>query len=366
MSATDRRHVVYLGPRAGRVETGGQRYDGAVLAALGAAGWETRALSPPSRRQLPAPVRHLEDSYWLLRRALPVAARATVVIENLFLHSRVLPLNLALRCRRGPPLILLAHHLSWHDYGSRLYRGVDRALTPISLRLADRVVAVSESTRAELLAAGADEDKVDLVRNGCDAPRRERSPRADGWVHALFVGACVPRKGLDVLLRALALLRDCRITLEVVGDLGLERRYGERLVGLARELSLADRVVFHGAVAREALWEHYARSDLLVLPSLWEGCGVVLLEATSFGLPIVATRVGGVGEVVSDGDNGLLAPPGDAAALAGLLRRACTDASLRRRLEDGGRARRASLRPVSAMQAEVLQLIDRLAPRDRR
>jgi glycosyltransferase involved in cell wall biosynthesis len=364
LTATDRRQVVYLGPRVGRVETGGQRFDSAVIAALQGTGWATRSLHPPSRPRLPAPIRHAEDCLWLLRHVVPLLGNTTVVVENLFLHTRALPLNLALRARRGPPLVYIAHHLSWHDFDSTLYRGIDRALTPLSLRLADHIVTVSESTKRALLLAGAAENKVDLIRNGCDAPCRERSPRADGWLHALFVGACIPRKGLGFLIRALALLRDCRVKLDVVGDLDAARGYAENLFDLTRALSLEDQVSFHGVVPREALWEHYARADLFVLPSLWEGYGVALLDATAFALPIVATRVGGIPEIVSDGENGLLAPPRDAIALAGLIRRLCTDASLRRRLEDGSRSRRASLRSVATLQAEFVQLVDRLVPRN--
>jgi glycosyltransferase involved in cell wall biosynthesis len=363
LTATERRQVIYLGPRVGPVETGGQRFDVAAVAALQAAGWATRALSPPSRPRLPASVRHIEDGLWLLGRVLSLVGDATVVLENLFLHSRALPLNVALRARRRPPLVLIAHHATWHDLDAPLHRAVDRALTPVSLRLADHIVTVSESTKAALLAMGADAERVHLIRNGTDAPCRDRTPRDDGWLRALFVGACVPRKGLEVLIHALALLRDCPVTLDIVGDLDAARAYTDTVVGLTRALSLEERITFHGAVPREALWEHYARADLFVLPSLWEGYGVVLLEATAFALPIVATRVGGVGELVSDGENGLLAPPRDPVALAALIRRLCTDETLRRRLEVGSRSRRASLRSVAAAQAEFVRLFDRLATR---
>jgi glycosyltransferase involved in cell wall biosynthesis len=363
LTATDRRQVIYLGPRIGRVETGGQRFDNAVVSGLQAAGWATRSLYPPSRPRLPALVRYAEDSFWLLGRALPLIGRTTVVLENLFLHSRALLLNVVLRARHGPRLVYIAHHLSWHDYDSRLYRVIDRTLTPLSLRLADHIVTVSEATRTALLLTGVDQARVHLILNGTDAPRRDREPRADGWLHALFVGACIPRKGLEFLIQALALLRDCRVKLHIVGDLDAASAYTDKLIGLTRALSLEERVTFHGTVRREELWEHYARTDLFVLPSLWEGYGLVLLEAIAFALPIVATRVGGVSELVRDGENGLLAPPRDAVALAGLIRRVCTDAALRRRLEDGSRSRRALLRPVAALQAEFVQLIDLLAPR---
>jgi glycosyltransferase involved in cell wall biosynthesis len=363
VTASDRRQVVYLGPRVGRVPTGGQRYHLAALAALEAAGWATRTLYPPSRPHLGAPLRLAEDSLWVLRRALPLLKRSTVVVENLFLHTRALPFNMLLRARRRPALIYFAHHLSSHDFDSRIYRGIDRALTPLSLRLARHIVTVSDSTRAALIAAGADARKVHLVRNGCDAPRRERQPRADGWLHALFVGTCIPRKGLDYLIRALAMLRDCRVKLDIVGDLDAVAGYADALAALTRALSLEERVTFHGATPREALWEHFARADLFVLPTLWEGLGVVLLEATAFGLPIVATRVGGIPEAVNDGENGLLAPPRDAAALAELIRRVCTDGVLRRRLEEGSRSRRGSLRSVEAFQAEIVELFEQLAPR---
>jgi len=83
------------------------------------------------------------------------------------------------------------------------------------------------------------------------------------------------------------------------------------------------------------LAEWYARSDILVLPSLWEGYGIVLLEAMSFGLPVIATRVGGIPEIVSDGRNGLLVEAGNVPDLARAMRYLIEHPEYARTLSDG-------------------------------
>jgi glycosyltransferase involved in cell wall biosynthesis len=303
------------------------------------------------------------DNLWLVRHVLPLVGPSSMVVENLFFHSRTILLNHALGARQRGPLIGLFHHSSDHDYHSRLYGAIDRRLARGALRSLDRVVTVSESSKTALLAMGVRPDRIHVIPNGTDAPRRERTPRDDGWVHALFVGACIPRKGVEFLIRALALLGECRIKLDVVGDLEADPRYARKITQMTRSFALEDRVTFHGWVPRNALWGHYARADVFILPSLWEGYGAVLLEAISFGLPIIATRAGGIGEIVEEGRSVLVAPPGDARALAAVVGRVCRDPDLRAALGEGSRSRQESLRSVAAMQSQFVLLAEQLAER---
>lgn len=357
------RTVLFIGPTIGQRETGGQRYDRAVIEGLRGRGWTVLLACPPAHRRLPLPVRHVLDNLWLVRRGLTVVGPSTMVVEDLFLHSRTILLNLLLRLRPRGPLVGIFHHSSDHDYGSRLYRAIDRRLAPFSLRSLDDIVVVSQSARAAVCSMGVRPDRVHVLLNGTDAPKVDPAPRGEGVLRALFVGACVPRKGLEFLIRAMALLGECRVELHVVGDLEADQRHARELAHLTRTLHLQERVTFHGWVPRDALWDHFARADLFVLPSLWEGYGVVLLEAMSFGLPVVTTRVGGISEVVEEGRNALLAPARDVAALAELIARVCRDHELRAALAEGSRSRRARLRTVAALQSEFALLADRLVQR---
>jgi glycosyltransferase involved in cell wall biosynthesis len=183
-----------------------------------------------------------------------------------------------------------------------------------------RATAVSDFIEGKLRALGFAGD-VDRVPAGVRLDRFPfRGPRTlNGEVRLLFVGRQVPRKGLDVLLRALPQLSATReVWLDVIGD-GPSRAANE---GLARELGLARRVVFHGAQPHDAVRDALGRADLLVLPSRTppdgeaEGSPVITKEALAIGLPIVATDNGGTVETLPPAYRHELVPEDDAGALA--------------------------------------------------
>ena len=144
----------------------------------------------------------------------------------------------------------------------------------------------------------------------------------------LFVGRLVRRKGVDVLLRAVAMLvDDGRLRLRIVGG-GPEKAALEREM---RRLGIEHRVTFEGVVDAMQVERLFADCDALVLPAIvtetgeTEGLGVVLIEAMGYGKPVIATSAGGIVDIVSDGDTGLVVPPGDPAALAGAIRKAMNE-----------------------------------------
>jgi glycosyltransferase involved in cell wall biosynthesis len=144
-------------------------------------------------------------------------------------------------------------------------------------------------------------------RSACRAALGIRAARL-----ALFVGNLVPVKAVDVLLAAWGMLRDPDAALRIVGD-GAERG---RLEAMAARLP---GVSFLGALGQPEVARWMAAADVLVLPSRSEGMPNVVVEALASGVPVVASGVGGIGELVADGANGKLVPPGDPAALAGAL-----------------------------------------------
>jgi glycosyltransferase involved in cell wall biosynthesis len=155
----------------------------------------------------------------------------------------------------------------------------------------------------------------------------------------LFIGRLVRRKGVDVLLRSLALLKDdTRLRLKIVGG-GPER---DALVAEAARLRLGDKVVFEGVVDSARVRELLESCHALVLPAIitetgeTEGLGVVLIEAMGYGKPVIATSAGGIVDIVTDEDTGLLAPPGDAQALAETIRKAMDNPDLLARIAKRG------------------------------
>ena len=127
------------------------------------------------------------------------------------------------------------------------------------------------------------------------------------------------------------LLEDPSALVLIVGD-GPERK---GLQKEAKRIGVDDRLRFEGFVAHERLPALLAHADLLVLPSLYEELGTVPLEAMQAGLPIVASETGGVPEVIEDGVNGMLVPPGDPEALARAIDRLLAGRNLARRLSAG-------------------------------
>ncbi len=183
-----------------------------------------------------------------------------------------------------------------------------------SLLAVDRLISPSRFLAERYAAHGVPRAKLTVIPNGVDTERfTPRRARRDVLTLG-FVGYLGPHKGPAHLLRALGLVRDReRVRLLVVGE-GAEE---ERLRALCGELGIAPRVSFRGPVASERMPDVYAELDVLVVPSVWaENSPVTITEAMASGLPVIASAVGGIGELVEDGATGVLVPPGDVAALA--------------------------------------------------
>lgn len=238
---------------------------------------------------------------------------------------------------------------------------VHQSFLACKVRDARFVVAVSEFNRRFLSGyGGGSETPVHVVHCGID-PRefsyRPRQPPKSGPVTALCVASLQEYKGHRVLLEALAVGGEelSRVTLELVGDGPLR---GE-LEASSRALGLADHVSFRGSLTEKGVRGAFDRADLYVLPSVvaadgqMEGLPVVLMEALASGLPVVATRLSGIPEIV-DGATGLLAEPGDPASLAAKLRSVLAgDAGID---QDAGRALVESEFDVRQSAAELARL----------
>ena len=211
-----------------------------------------------------------------------------------------------------------------------------------SARRADRVITVSEYSRRRICDLySVAPDRIAVVPPAFDVDRWQAAlagsaPRADGRPTVLCVARMYPRKNLAALVRAAAALRERvpDVRLSLVGD-GPERG---RLEALVRKLELGDHVTLAGQVPFGTLVEEYAGCDVFCLPSLQEGFGLVFLEAMAAGKPVVGCSGTAVEELVTDGVNGLLVPPGDEAALDGALHRLLTDEAARRAMGEANRA----------------------------
>jgi glycosyltransferase involved in cell wall biosynthesis len=220
---------------------------------------------------------------------------------------------------------------------------------------------------AHLEALAAEPERIHLSYHGLDlerfAPFAGERPETDGSdpkrpVLILSVGRAVEKKGFDLLLEALARMpTDLHWRFEHVGG-------GEllaRLEGEAARLGLADKVSWLGSLTQQEVLERYRAADLFALACRIgadgdrDGLPNVLVEASSQRLACVSTEVSGVPELIRDGDNGLLVPPDDAAALAAAIERAIRDPALRARL---GAAAEKRVRTAFDYHASVRQLTE--------
>jgi glycosyltransferase involved in cell wall biosynthesis len=218
----------------------------------------------------------------------------------------------------------------------RAYRPFEQAL----LKRASAIVATSQAYLDASDALAPWRAKAHVIPLGCDdveqpAPTRDEWPSGEG-IRLLAVGRLSRYKGFDVLLEALARSRDARLLL--VGD----GECADALRSQSARLGMDARVRFAGNVDDTALLAAYASADAFVLPSLnrGEAFGLVLLEAMRAGRAVVASAIAGsgIGEVVADGETGILVPPGDIDALAAAIAR-LDDASLRAKFGAAGNAR---------------------------
>ncbi len=260
--------------------------------------------------------------------------------------------------------------VTFHDLSYVLYpdsfnaanRAYLRFFSRWTARRADRLIAVSENTKQDLMRLLATPaDKVDVVPHGIEEVFRpfpqeevETFRRQKGLPERflLFLGTIEPRKNLETLVEAYALLRAAGLphALVIAGARGWQF---EGVFAKVEQLGLSGSVLFPGYVpySEQPLW--YNAADLFVYPSLYEGFGFPPLEAMACGAPVVASRTSSLPEVV--GDAGLLCDPHSAEALADAVRRALTEPDLRQHLAAAGLARAGlfSWRQAAKRTAEV-------------
>ena len=254
----------------------------------------------------------------------------------------------------GIPFVSTRHNDDRYLLGP--FRYVDRAFA----RPARRLIAISDAVRRFLERAGHDPAKLVTIRYGLDVlpeARSDPTPAAAGIPVeaplALAVGRLIEQKDHATLLRGFALVRselpDARLAILGGGPLEAETR------GLAAALGLEDAVVLPG---RTDIRDWLERADVFVHTSRWEGFGIALLEAMLAGLPVVATRVSAVPEVVADGETGILVEPGDQIALASALRELLADGARATAIGEAGRRRAQTEFSVSVMAERTLALYD--------
>jgi glycosyltransferase involved in cell wall biosynthesis len=284
------------------------------------------------------------------RLAGEIRRHGVQIVHSYNLHGNVFTIPAARLARAA---VTIASIRSLGDVFTPMQWRVQRQVC----RFADCVLANSDAIRRSLIADGYDADKIAVIRNGLDLDRLTCTPGGGERVRAQLglrdkaplvavLARVSPIKGLEYFLEAIVPLArrfpDARFA--VVGawhklsdGRGGVRDYQAELQTLATRLGLDDRLVFSGV--REDVADVLSQTTVSVLPSLSEGLPNAVLESMAAGVPVVASRVGGVPEAVEDGSTGLLVPPRDAAALANAIGTLLEHRALARRFGDAGRQR---------------------------
>lgn len=303
------RQIVFAIPGDIDAPTGGYGYDRRLLREWRDAGIPTRHLALPGSFPFPT-----ADDLATTERLLAETAPDDVLLVD-GLAFGVFPEALA--ARFSERLVALVHH------PLALETGLDpdtvaalRHSEKLALRHARAVAVTSPATRDTLVADYAvARDGITIAVPGTDPAPRATPAAGSAPFRLLAVGSIIPRKGYDVLVEALAAIADRHWTLTIAGSPDYAPRLAEELrVRIARS-GLADRILLVGAVDSHRLAELYDKTDLFVMPSLYEGYGMVLTEALARGLPIVCTLSGAGADALPDAA-ALKIPPGDAMALA--------------------------------------------------
>jgi len=336
--------------------SGGNRYDREVCDGLRAAGWQVVEHAVAGAWPLP------DAAAWSglhgVVDALPDGE--LVVLDGLVASTAsdvLLPVAGRLR------LVVLVHLPFGLVDGAPVVPDAPRRERAV-LTAAAAVVTTSCWTRARLVQGyGLEPDHVHVAQPGVHAGALAAGSASGAGL--LCVGPVTRNKGHDVLLDALAHLVDRPWRCVVVGPVDREPAHAAHVHQRAAELGLADRFVLAGPMMGTALDHAYVGADVLVLPSRVETYGMVVTEALSHGLPVVASATGGVPEALGrlpDGRTpGLLVAPDDAVGLAQALASWLDDEVLRRSLRHAALERRATLRSWAATTADLSRVLEAVA-----
>lgn len=266
------------------------------------------------------------------------------------------------------PAIQIVHHIEYPFIASGLRQKLIPFFMKFNLKQARLIIVVSEYTKSQVLAIinPRIEKKIIIIRPMVDikflTKMKHNYQNKKQW-NLLSIGIVTERKGYHYLLEALGDLKEYSYTISIVGAIQ-EREYYDSLLDLVKRLNLEGKVFITSYLSSEELQALYLKSDVFVHPSLLEGYGIVLCEALCYGLPVVATRVGAIPEIVRHQYNGLLVEPRNPQALKNALMMLMSKPALAERLSNNAISSCKHLVGWDRMQQNFLRLIKKIELRE--
>lgn len=331
--------------------TGGYLYDAHIVAELRRLGWTVDVHGLPGR--FPEADARARAALERTLAALPDGRQ--VIVDGLALGG--LP-EVAIRHGHRLALVALVHHPLGDERGlSVARRHCLLASERAALAAVRQVITTSRFTARRIADFGLQPARVRTVEPGVTplplAMAEGEPPRL------LCIGTLSPRKGQDLLVRALHRVCGLSWQCDIIGSRTRDPDFARALAALVTETGLDERIRLHGECDDARLRAAYTGADLFVLPSHYEGYGMVVTEAISAGLPVLTTTGGALAETLPTGA-GLAVPPGDVDALADALAALIRDRGRRHALRDGARRARAALRDWPRAGAEFAAVLTAL------
>ena len=293
--------------------SGGYLYDRKLVEYLRSQGDTIEIVSLPLRNY----ATHLLDNFYF---RLP--KNLDILVQDELNHPSLILGN---RGKHPYPIISLVHHLRCSEERPKWQNAFYRIIEKAYLHSVDGFIFNSKTTRQvvynsmqihkQAIVAYPPTDRFEDPLSENEITERAQSP----VFRVLFLGNVIPRKGLHTLLQSIRSLPPA-FSVDVVGSLTSDPEYAQRMQRFVQESDLSPQVTFLSSLDKEPLIEKLKAAHLLVVPSSYEGYGIVYLEGMGFGLPAIGTTSGAANEIISDGVDGFLIESGDARKLAARLK----------------------------------------------
>jgi glycosyltransferase involved in cell wall biosynthesis len=331
--------------------SGGYLYDRKLVEYLRTIGDSVQVISMPLTHYASAILQNGSSKF----RQQLLKLEVDILLEDELNHPSLFLMNGWLRSRVTYPLIGIVHHLRSCEkhpgWVLPLYRTIERRF----LNTLDGYIFNSTSTQREVAALASHPHPFVIATPGGDG-LDGKTPSPELYAHSqyshmgedisrleiIFVGNLIERKGLHTLLEALGTMAQIDWRLRVVGRSDIDPGYTRRCLNLTVQTGISNKVEFIGALADSDLVNAYQASQLLVVPSSFEGFGIVYLEAMRWGVVPVGSSAGGAAEVIHNNENGWLVAPGDSDGLAAILRNACLNQEMLSSMGQAARQRYAA------------------------
>jgi glycosyltransferase involved in cell wall biosynthesis len=323
--------------------SGGYMYDRKLVEYLRAQGDTVEIISLPWRNY----AAHLGDNFWFrlwnskTRQQAVGLQRFDILIQDELNHPSLIAANSG---KHPYPIISLVHHLRCSELRPKWQNDLYRVVEKKYLQGVDGFIFNSQTTKGVVNSLIGNRKPAVVAypptdRFGEAMSEEEIKRRAtDVPLKILFLGNIIERKGLLTLLEAIRPLTfDLR--LDIVGSLTTDPNYAKQMQEFVTVNGLSSVVNFHGALNNEPLKQKLKQAHVLIVPSSYEGFGIVYLEGMAFGLPAIGTTAGAAGEIIEHGKTGDLIQPNDSTALAAFISQLASDRSLLAKLSLNARAR---------------------------